>query len=43
MKITTMDQFEKLREWVGKTETRTDTVAAWPVDGARRDARPQRP
>ena len=26
-----MDQFEKLREWVGKTETRTDTVAAWPV------------
>ncbi|MDB5808848.1 MAG: Acyl-CoA dehydrogenase [Betaproteobacteria bacterium] len=26
-----MDQFEKLREWIGKTETRTDNVAAWPV------------
>src|SRR4051812_41724148 len=26
-----MDQFEKLREWVGKTETRTDNVVAWPV------------
>src|SRR3954468_1678275 len=26
-----MEQFEKLREWVGKTETRLDTAAAAPV------------
>jgi 3-methylfumaryl-CoA hydratase len=25
------DNFERLREWVGKTETRADTITAWPV------------
>ncbi len=26
-----MDELDELRDWVGKTETRVDTVAAWPV------------
>jgi 3-methylfumaryl-CoA hydratase len=25
------DEFDKLRQWVGKTETRGDTATAWPV------------
>jgi 3-methylfumaryl-CoA hydratase len=25
------DEFDKLRQWVGKTETRADTATAWPV------------
>ena len=25
------DQFDRLRQWVGKTESCTDTVTAWPV------------
>ncbi len=25
------DEFDKLRQWVGKKETRTDTATAWPV------------
>lgn len=24
-------EFDSLRQWIGKTETRADTVAAWPV------------
>jgi 3-methylfumaryl-CoA hydratase len=41
-----MDPLEKLRDWVGKTETRTDTIAAWPVAALsatldRNDAAPQ--
>jgi 3-methylfumaryl-CoA hydratase len=26
-----MDEYEKLRAWVGKAETRADTITAWPV------------
>ena len=25
------ENFERLRDWIGKTETRTDTITAWPV------------